>query len=324
MNDVYYYLINYKEIHPLRFWIILVGITLLFIAIIFILYKNFLPLITKILNIQKKETIVTSKKNRKTPNVKKEKRSILKDSRFLISVILIQFLIIASVIFYNYAKSTTKRPENLAISNSEYLFGIDISHYQSKINWSELRTSHHPIEYIFIRATMGQNGEDIQFDRNWENAKKHNYLRGAYHYYRPNENSTQQFENFKSVVKLEEGDFIPILDIEKDSKFGRDNLRKGVLNWLQLAEKEYGRKPMIYTGLTFYKHVLKGHVDDYPLWIAAYSGKHRLKNVDWKFHQFTEQTKIKGIITTVDGNDFIGDITELNKMKISNSTPTTN
>jgi len=324
MNDVYYYLINYKEIHPLRFWIILVGITLLFIAIIFILYKNFLPLVTKILNIQKKETIVTSKKNGKTLNVKKEKRRILKDSRFLISVILIQFVIIASVIFYNYAKSTTKRPENLGISNSEYLFGIDISHYQSKINWSELRTSHHPIEYIFIRATMGQNGEDIQFDRNWENAKKHNYLRGAYHYYRPNENSTQQFENFKSVVKLEEGDFIPILDIEKDSKFGRDNLRKGVLNWLQLAEKEYGRKPMIYTGLTFYKHVLKGHVDDYPLWIAAYSGKHRLKNVDWKFHQFTEQTKIKGIITTVDGNDFIGDITELNKMKISNSTPTTN
>jgi GH25 family lysozyme M1 (1,4-beta-N-acetylmuramidase) len=96
---------------------------------------------------------------------------------------------------------------------------------------------------------MGINGEDRFFEENWEKAKQYNYIRGAYHYYRPNENSLKQFENFKSVVKLDKGDFIPILDIEKESKFGRENLRTGVLNWLKLAEEEYGVKPMIYTSL---------------------------------------------------------------------------
>ena len=84
---------------------------------------------------------------------------------------------------------------------------------------------------------------------------------------------------------------------------------------MKLAEEEYGVKPMIYTGLNFYQNVLKGHVDDYPLWIAAYSGKHRLDNVDWTFHQFTEKVVVKGIKSnTVDGNDFRGDMDQLHKM----------
>jgi GH25 family lysozyme M1 (1,4-beta-N-acetylmuramidase) len=81
-----------------------------------------------------------------------------------------------------------------------------------------------------------------------------------------------------------------------------------------LAEKEYGVKPLIYTGLTFYTHNLTGYVDDYPLWIAAYSGKHRLKNVNWTFHQFTENVTVKGVRTAVDGNDFKGDLEDLKKM----------
>ena len=126
-------------------------------------------------------------------------------------------------------------PENTAISNTGYTFGIDVSHYQGKINWDTVKTSSHPIEYVFIRATMGKNKKDHQFLQNWKSAKKQDYVRGAYHYYRPSENSTKQFNNFKSVVSLETGDFIPILDIEKESIFGRKNLRKGILNWLKLA-----------------------------------------------------------------------------------------
>jgi len=245
----------------------------------------------------------------------------MKKNELLIGIIIGQFILILvlATIFLKKGSTINNLTENPSISNSEYLFGIDISHYQGKVDWTEMRTSHHPIEYIFIRSTMGTNGKDKHFEDNWKNAKRHNYLRGAYHYYRPNENSTQQFENFKTVVRLEEGDFIPILDIEKESSFGRDNLREGVLNWLRLAEIEYGKKPMIYTGVNFYQEVLKGHVDDYPLWIAAYSGKHRLKNVEWSFHQFTEKVKIKGIKNTVDGNDFKSDSTALHKMKITNA-----
>ena len=119
------------------------------------------------------------------------------------------------------------------------------------------------------------------------------------------------------MVKLETGDFIPILDIEKESIFGRKNLRKGILNWLRLAEEAYGVKPMIYTGLSFYNNILKGYVDNYPIWIAAYSGKHRVKNTDWMFHQFTEKVIVNGIREYVDGNDFNGTLEDLKKMCIN-------
>jgi GH25 family lysozyme M1 (1,4-beta-N-acetylmuramidase) len=204
--------------------------------------------------------------------------------------------------------------EDVSISRSKYLFGIDISHYQEKINWNELRKSHHPIKYIFIKATEGLHWKDPDFESNWINAKKHNYLRGAYHFYRPDINSTKQFNNFAKNVKLKKGDLRPVLDIEIASIFGKKLLRKGILNWLKLAEKKYGIKPIIYTNQSFYEKNLKGYVDGYPLWIAAYSGKHKLNGVNWTFHQFTEFVKVKGIKRTVDGNDFKGGMKELRKL----------
>ena len=50
-----------------------------------------------------------------------------------------------------------------------------------------------------------------------EGFKKKSFLRGAYHYFRPNENSTLQAQNFIKNVKLQPGDLPPILDIEKIS-----------------------------------------------------------------------------------------------------------
>jgi len=240
------------------------------------------------------------------------KPSLLINISFLIIGILIggfsSFLIFNQSFNFNITENTSLS------KNSLYTFGIDISHYQGKINWSEVRSSHHPIEFVFIRSSMGQNGTDDEFKNNWKNAKKYNFLRGAYHYYRPNENSTLQFQNFSKKVKLIKGDFPPILDIERPSKFGDENLRKGVLNWLKLAEKYYGIKPVIYTGRKFYTDHLKGYVKGYPLWIASYSGKSKLRGLDWSFHQFTEQVRVKGIRNSVDGNDFKGEYSELVQM----------
>jgi GH25 family lysozyme M1 (1,4-beta-N-acetylmuramidase) len=195
------------------------------------------------------------------------------------------------------------------INSSAYVFGLDVSHYQGHINWGHVKKSKHPIKYVFIRSTMGSYAKDKKYKRNWKKAKKHNLIRGAYHYYRPDENSTKQFANFKSVVKLSKGDFPPVLDIEVDSNKGRDYLRKGVKNWLKLAEKHYGVKPIIYTSSNFYKYVLKGHVDGYTLWIADYNGKPR--GVSWDFHQFTDRVRVKGIPHYVDGNNYKGSFRSL-------------
>ena len=231
---------------------------------------------------------------------------------FLIAAIIIGILVWDLHVKSKDKKTTVERAkENISLTKSDYIFGIDVSHYQELIDWKLLCTTKHPIQFVFIRATMGINGKDIYFEKNWKEAKKHNFLRGAYHYFRPNENGTKQFEQFKQNVKLEKGDFYPVLDIEQESILGRIKLRKEVMEWLKLAEEHYGVKPIVYTGIKFYEDILKGHLDGYPLWIAAYSGKHKLTNVNWTFHQFTEKVKVNGINGFVDGNDFNGRLQDL-------------
>ncbi|WP_282036328.1 glycoside hydrolase family 25 protein [Saccharicrinis aurantiacus] len=254
------------------------------------------------------------KQLRKATN-KKQKKINKKRIQTCIELI-VGILILISTYLYIEGDYTSTRKENTYLSKSEHLFGIDISHYQGKIEWDILRTSKHPVEFIFIRASMGSDGKDKTFKNNWKKASEREYIVGAYHYYRPNENSNLQFNNFKSQVKLGSGNLPPVLDIEEASKYGSENLRKGVLNWLHLAEKHYGVKPIIYTGRAFYKQHLSGHIEHYTLWIAAYSGSHRMHSINWKLHQFTDEIIIKGSNEFVDGNFFNGDINDLQKLCI--------
>ncbi|MCH8554705.1 MAG: hypothetical protein LAT76_06070, partial [Schleiferiaceae bacterium] len=145
------------------------------------------------------------------------------------------------------------RTENTLIhGNSKYAFGIDVSHYNGIIDWPTVKRSKHPIKFVFVRTTMGKNGIDYRYKTNLRGAEKEGFLVGTYHYFRPNENFTEQFENFKQHAIVERGHMYPVLDIEQPSKLGNANLVKGLKNWLQLAEKEYGVKPIIYTGRHFY------------------------------------------------------------------------
>ncbi len=257
------------------------------------------------------------KKNQKSGRRPKKKD----EKRVLLLVLFFAALSVGAAIFLFQDRlisyfTPAGQDENTFLSDSKN-FGIDISHYQGNIDWEELGTSEHCINFIFIRATMGSDGQDLQFKSNWNNAKENNYLRGAYHYYRPNENSVLQFENFSKTVKLEPGDFPPVLDIEEMGKYGTENLVAGILNWLRLAEKKYGVIPIVYTGSNFYQIYLKDRIQVYPLWIAATSGPHKIMDLDWKFHQFSHKMRIKGIDAHVDGNSFNGDMELLLKLCIS-------
>ncbi|MCK5815423.1 MAG: glycoside hydrolase family 25 protein [Flavobacteriaceae bacterium] len=289
MNNLFRNIIAYKSTHPIRFIAILL---LLFFSILLFVF-----IVKKI--------------------IYKRKHIIAIGSRiwnFVWKIGLTIFVMTLGVFLMIHVKSNPIKFENAYISSSKHIFGLDVSQYQSKINWAKVKTSKHPIKFVFIRSSMGKNGKDSEFQYNWKNAKKYNYIRGAYHYYRPNENSTKQFNNFSSIVHLSSGDFPPVLDIERKSVFGKKKLREGVLNWLKLAEAHYGIKPIIYTGQSFYEKNLKGYVDGYQLWIAAYSGKHKVKKIDWTFHQFTEKAVVLGIEGKVDGNDFNGTMTELKSL----------
>ena len=192
--------------------------------------------------------------------------------------------------------------------------GIDVSEYQGKISWSYVDTleKKYPIHFVFIRATVGKDRKDRQFDTNWLGAKENKMIRGAYHYYRPNENSLEQAELFITTVRLQKGDLPPVLDIEKLPKNQSiANLKLGLKRWLKAVESHYGVKPIIYTGERYYDDFLKEEFSDYLFWIANYNFYREEIGTDWLFWQFTEKASIPGIKGNVDVNIYNGDLQQL-------------
>ena len=192
--------------------------------------------------------------------------------------------------------------------------GLDVSEYQGKIHWSYVDTleKKYPLHFVFIRATVGKDRKDRQFNRNWLGAKENKMIRGAYHYYRPNENSLEQAELFIKIVTLQKGDLPPILDIEKLPKNqSLDSLKVGLKRWLKAVELHYGVKPIIYTGEKYYDDFLKDEFSNYLFWIANYNFYREEIEDDWLFWQFTEKASIPGIKGNVDVNIYNGDLEQL-------------
>ena len=192
--------------------------------------------------------------------------------------------------------------------------GLDVSEYQGDIKWSNVDTleNNYPVHFVFIRATIGNDRLDKKFKENWLGAKKNKLIRGAYHYYRPNENSLEQAELFMRSVSLQKGDLPPVLDIEKLPKNqSLDSLKLGLKRWLKAVEAHYKVKPIIYTGERYYDDFLKEEFSDYLFWIANYNFYREKMDTDWLFWQFTEKASVKGIKGNVDVNIYNGDLQQL-------------
>ena len=201
----------------------------------------------------------------------------------------------------------------------EKSFGIDVSEYQDKINWDKVKEidGGYPIEFVFVRASIGNERADRKFKKYWKKAKEKGFICGAYHYYRPNENSIEQADNFIKQVTLVEGDFPPVLDIEKLPKtqsIGR--LKVGLKRWLEKVEAHYGVKPIIYSGESYYEDFLKDDFEEYPFWIANYTAFYKDIDDEWSIWQLTENGRIPGIKGPVDINIYNGTSVEMKELLI--------
>jgi lysozyme len=201
------------------------------------------------------------------------------------------------------------------------LHGIDVSHHNDRINWSKVNNMRFAddkkVEFVFVKATEGVSHVDEDFARNWSELKKNNLRRGAYHFYIPWKDPAEQANSFVKNVKLEEGDFAPVLDIERNSLKPDNQIIREIGVWLQLVEGHYGIKPIIYTNANFYKKFVKGHYDKYPLWIADYS-KDDLEGYNKRPYiwQHTEKAWIEGIKGPVDLNVFLRKKAEIRRLQL--------
>ena len=202
------------------------------------------------------------------------------------------------------------------------IHGIDISHHQGRIDWPTLRDkgliNKTPIRFIMIKATEGASRIDQNFKDNFHQAREYGFTRGAYHFYSVYSPADQQARFFIKNVKLENGDLPPVLDVEHKPKNQTDEqFAASVLQWLNIVERHYGIKPIIYTYYKFKTRYLNDSVfDGYPYWIAHYYVDQVEYDGPWKFWQHTDAGRLPGIKGQVDFNIYNGSFYDLRKMTI--------
>ncbi|MES2430118.1 MAG: GH25 family lysozyme [Bacteroidota bacterium] len=229
---------------------------------------------------------------------------------------------LAALAYYLYNKPRFVRYPGFGIEIpvNYSIHGIDVSHYQKRVDWEEVRAmqiKNINIGFCFMKATEGTDRTDDMFKRNWGGAKANYIPRGAYHFFNPAKSGILQAKHFIRQVRLEKGDLPPVLDIEQINGENVTDLQQRLSDWLIEVEKKYGVKPIIYTNVGFYKSYLSGKFDDYPLWVAHYliKNKPRIKR-DWIFWQHNESGNVNGIDAYVDFNVFSGSAEEFEQLRL--------
>ncbi len=207
--------------------------------------------------------------------------------------------------------------------------GIDISTSQGTIQWPQV--PHAGLAFAYVKASEGlQNDRNhaarvAYFRANWPRVRNAGLLRGAYHFFRANENAELQADIFiQAVGPLDDNDLPPMLDVETPDGVDRATRTIGVQAWLTKVEDEMGVTPLLYTSAGFWNAHMDDSFGDYPLWLAAYGADLPTAPAtptralalpvgwtDYALWQYSQKGRVSGIKTSVDLDYFAGSLQEL-------------
>ena len=109
----------------------------------------------------------------------------------------------------------------------------------------------------------------------------------------------------------------PVLDVETASRKSPVELKTSIKLWLDLVERHYGVKPILYTSYKFKMRYLNDSIfDAYPYWIAHYYVDSVRYEGKWSFWQHTDVGTVPGIERKVDLNVFNGDLHQLDSLRL--------
>ncbi len=225
-------------------------------------------------------------------------------------------------------RGDAKPHPGVAAARRQPIHGIDVSKWQGDIDWHAARQA--GTQFAFIKATEGGDHIDDKFTQNWRGAKQAGIPRGAYHFVfwcRPAE---EQADWFKRNVPADPEALPPVLDLEWNGqsrncpkKVPREQAVAMAKTMLLAMEEHTGKRPIIYTDITFHDEVLKNELDDYPFWLRSVAAEphERYENRRWTFWQYTTTGRVSGISGDVDRNTFYGGEDQWRAMLASNCDP---
>ncbi len=197
------------------------------------------------------------------------------------------------------------------------LHGVDVSHYQGKIDWTRLAKQ--DVDFAFIKATEGSSYLDERFLDNWQEAAETDLYIGAYHFFSFDSDGAKQAAFYIETVGNLDGRLIPAVDVEfyadkEKNPPKEEEVRTNLRKMLTVLEDYYQVKPVIYSTYTVYNQYIKGEFEEYPLWIRnVYYPPMGDLGRTWTFWQYTDTAVLEGYEGTekyIDRNVFRGTYNE--------------
>jgi len=203
--------------------------------------------------------------------------------------------------------------------------GIDVSHWQGRIDWPKVAAS--GVDFAIIKATDGSTDADEWYHRNRNRARRAGLYVTAYHFAHPGlsgrgtrqqrilRDARIQAHFFLRNANLSPRDLIPALDLELAGGLRPAELQDWTITFLREVEGAIGAKPMVYSTAAFWR----SHLGDTAkiaragfdvFWVAHWDthtpdvpGREWLGR-GWTFWQWTDCGRIRGIYDCVDRNTY--------------------
>lgn len=192
------------------------------------------------------------------------------------------------------------------------LDGIDVSHWEGRIDFRKVREA--GIRIVYIKATQGRDIVDSDFERNYREAERENLRIGFYHYVmaRDLEEAKEEAVFFYDKIRDKRQHVRPAMDFEEFGRLSHQEIRNISLQFLRELETRDGHRPVIYSDASNATHVFDDdRLREYPLWIAQYGVErpdmeNRWRR--WSGWQYTDSGRVRGIAGKVDRDYFRRDI----------------
>ena len=191
--------------------------------------------------------------------------------------------------------------------------GIDVSYYQGDITWPRVRRA--GVQFAFIRVSDGATISDSKFVANWRGARRAGLRRGAYQFFRPEENPVDQANVLVRALRAHgAGELPPVIDIEVTGGLPLPTVVARAHVWIEHVRAQLGVEPIVYTNYGMWRWTGAGELGRQTLWLAHYTA--RCPSVPppwsrWAFWQYTETGRVDGIDGFVDLNVFAGTVEDL-------------
>jgi GH25 family lysozyme M1 (1,4-beta-N-acetylmuramidase)/uncharacterized protein YgiM (DUF1202 family) len=202
---------------------------------------------------------------------------------------------------------------------SPVLEGIDVSHWQSAIDWSKVAAAGK--KFVFMKATESTNFLDPNYASYRSGAKGAGLKVGAYHFAQPTTTAGEAIAEadwFINQAAPQTGELRPVLDLERQNGLSTVAMQDWVKSFLGRMYQRTGVRGIIYVSPSFWKTYMGDTtwfaLNGYDvLWIAHWTiaGQPTLPasgwgSHGWTFWQYTSSGTVAGMSGSVDLDRYNG------------------